>query len=533
MHADPASFWNLPYPSQRMPLLADNVVATSQPLAASAGLRMFARGGNAVDAALATAIALAVVEPCMNGIGADAFAQVWDGRKLHGLNASGRSPAAWTPQHFARYASAPAKGWDSVMVPGAVSAWRMLSERFGRLAFADLFEPAIAYARDGYIVSPTVHRQWQAQVALLSGEPGWREAFAPHGRAPLPGERFVCPGQAATLERIAATKGEDFYRGELAARIAAHARATGGLLTEADLVAHTADWVEPVGVDYRDARLTEIGPNGQGIAALMALGMLRHFDLAGAGRDSALATHLQIEAMKLAFADLHEHVADPAHMRVSAADLLDPDYLAARARLIELERAQVMTHGGPERGGTVYLSCADRDGLMISLIQSNFKGFGSGVVVPGTGIALQNRAFGFSLRPGHPNEVGPNKRVMHTIIPGFLFRGGQPWVSFGVMGGSMQAQGHVQMVTRLTDFHQNPQAASDAPRWRVADDNRGVFVEWNMDPATVDGLRARGHAIAVAPRFDLEFGSAQLVQRAANGYIAASDHRKDGVPMGM
>ena len=533
MHDDPHSFWALPYPSQRMPLLADNVVATSQPLAASAGLRMFARGGNAIDAALATAIALTVVEPCMNGIGSDAFALVWADGCLHGLNASGRSPAGFTPAHFARYASTPAKGWDTVTVPGAVSAWRALSDRFGTLPFADLFEPAIAYASEGYIVSPTVHRQWQAQIGFLSDQPGFREAFAPKGRAPLAGKRFVCPGQADTLTRIAASGGDDFYHGLLAGKIAAHARATGGLITEADLAAHQADWVEPVSMAYRDMRLHEIGPNGQGIAALMALGMLEHFDIRAMGRDSALAQHVQIEAMKLAFADLHAHVADPASMRVSAAQLLDVDYLKSRASLIQLDQAAPARPGTPGTGGTVYISCADRSGLMVSLIQSNFKGFGSGVVVPGTGIALQNRGFGFSLEPGHPNQVGPRKRPKHTIIPGFLTRAGQPLASFGVMGGSMQAQGHVQMCSRLADFGLNPQAASDAPRWRVLDDNQDVAVEWNFSADAVNGLRARGHVVNVAPRFDLEFGSAQIVWRASEGYVAASDHRKDGYPMGM
>ena len=533
MHADPESFWRLPYPSQRMPLLADDVVATSQPLAASAGLRMFARGGNAVDAALATAIALAVVEPCMNGIGGDAFALIWDGSRLHGLNASGRAPAAWHRDYLARHATRPLRGWDTVTVPGAVSAWRALSERFGRLPFADLFEPAIRYARDGYLVSPTVHRQWAAQVPELLDQPGWRDAFAPRGRAPLPGERMVVPGQAETLERIATSRGEDFYRGVLAGRIAAHARATGGLLTEADLAAHQADWVEPVSMAYRDVRLHEIGPNGQGIAALLAAGIVDQFDLRAMGADSALAHHVQIEAMKLAFADLYHHVADPAAMRVSAAELLDPAYLRRRAALIDLERAGAPVHGEPHAGGTVYLCAGDRQGLMISLIQSNFKGFGSGVVVPGTGIALQNRGYGFSLEPGHANEMAPGKRPMHTIIPGFLTRAGQPLAAFGVMGASMQPQGHLQVTSRVADWGCNPQAASDAPRWRVLDDNRRIAVEWNFPAEAVAGLRARGHVVEVAPRFDLEFGSAQMVMKAEQGYLAASDHRKDGVPMGM
>lgn len=529
------SLLDYPYTSQRFPLLAANVVSTSQPLASSAGLQMFARGGNAVDAALATAICLTVVEPCMNGIGGDAFAIVWDGKKLHGLNASGRAPRKWTPEHFKGRDSMPLRGWDSVTVPGTVSAWRALSERFGKLPFEDLFEPALRYAREGWFVSPTVHRQWQAQVEELSPQPGYLQAFAPGGRAPLPGERFICPGQANTLERIAKTGGDDFYHGELAQAIARHAKNTGGVMDEEDLAAHACDWVDPISMKYRDLELHEIGPSGQGIGALMALGMLDNFDLAGSGLDTLQTTHLQIEAMKLAFADMAEYVADVDYMKdVTAAHLLDREYLKRRAKLIDSKRASTPAFGNPHGGGTVYLTAADESGMMISFIQSNFKGFGSGVVVPDTGIALHNRGWGFTLREGHPNQVGPNKRPFHTIIPGFLTRGGQPLMSFGVMGGSMQAQGHVQVASRIADFGQNPQATSDAPRWRVMDDNSSVAVEWNFPPDVIEGLRAMGHKVVVAPRFDTEFGCAQFALRnAKGGYIAASDHRKDGYPVGM
>lgn len=528
------SFWNFPYRSQRVPVLADNVVATSQPLAAAAGLRILARGGNAVDAALATAIALTVVEPCMNGIGGDAFALIWDGNQLHGLNASGRAPRAWTPEAFASYDAMPFKGWDSVTVPGVVSGWRATWERFGTLPFEDLFEPALEYARGGFIVSPTVHRQWQAQIPVLEGQPGFSGSFAPRGRAPLPGERFICPGQADTLDRIARSGGEDFYRGELAARIASHARATGGRIDEADLAAQRADWVDPISMKYRDLTLHEIGPNGQGIGALMALGMLEHWDVQTGDVDSARSTHLQIEAMKLAFADLQAYVGDADAMTsVTASDLLDPAYLAARARAIDPDKASYPGPGKPHSGGTVYLTVADRNGMMVSFIQSNFKGFGSGVVVPGTGIALHNRGWGFTLKPGHPNQIGPGKRPFHTIIPGFLMRGDQPLASFGVMGGSMQAQGHVQMTSRIADFGQNPQAACDAPRWRVLDDNVGVSVESQCDPAMVQALREMGHAVDVAAVDSLEFGGAQIAMRCEHGYAAASDHRKDGYPVGF
>jgi gamma-glutamyltranspeptidase/glutathione hydrolase len=528
------SLLDYPYTSQRFPLLARNVVSTSQPLAASAGLRMLAQGGNAVDAALATAIALTVVEPCMNGIGGDAFALVWHQGKLHGLNASGRAPRAWSPEHFAGRVAMPPRGWGAVTVPGAVSAWRALSERFGALPFARLFEPAIEYAAQGFLVSPTVHRQWQAQVPELLEQPGFREAFAPAGRAPLPGESFTCPGQASTLRRIADSGGEDFYHGELARKIAGHARACGGALDEADLAAHRPEWVEPISMNYRDVCLHEIGPNGQGVAALMALGMLDHLDVRAMGRDSPQAIHVQIEAMKIAFADIHRYVADPdAMVEVTARHLLDQSYLETRARLIDRDRAGNPGPGRPHRGGTVYLTAADQGGTMVSLIQSNYRGFGSGVVVPGTGIALHNRGCGFTLESGHPNQVGPRKRPFHTIIPGFLTRGGEPLMSFGVMGASMQAQGHVQITSRIADFAQNPQASSDAPRWRIMDDNRGVTVEWNMPAEVVDALQKMGHPVKVSPRLDTEFGSAQLAMRVGNGYIAAADHRKDGYPMGF
>jgi gamma-glutamyltranspeptidase/glutathione hydrolase len=368
----------------------------------------------------------------------------------------------------------------------------------------------------------------------LSAQPGYREAFAPKGRAPLPGERFICPGQARTLARIAETKGEAFYHGELAAAIAAHARNTGGLIEEADLAAHKPDWVEPIAMTYRDVTLHEIGPNGQGIGALIALGILDNFNIAADEPDTALTQHIKIEAIKLAIADMSEYVGDPDTMRnVTAAHLLDKTYLHKRATLIDLDRAATCLPGMPLNGGTVYLTAADKNGMMVSFIQSNFKGFGSGVVVPNTGIALQNRAFGFSLKPGHPNQVGPGKRPFHTIIPGFLTRNGQPLMSFGVMGGSMQAQGHVQVTSRIADHGQNPQAASDAPRWRVQDDNATVAVEWNFSKDAIEGLRERGHNVVVADRFDTEFGCAQLAMKVDGGYIAASDHRKDGYPVGI
>jgi gamma-glutamyltranspeptidase / glutathione hydrolase len=525
--------YEFPYPSKRMPVLAKNTVATSQPLAAQAGLKMLLKGGNAVDAALAAAIALTVVEPTGNGIGGDAFAILWDGKELHGLNASGRSPAALTPEHFKGEEAIPLRGWDAVTVPGAVSAWVELHERFGKLPFEALFEPAIHYAREGFLVSPIMAAGWARAPQTFRGFPDFAKAFLPGGRAPRAGEVFKFAAQAETLEKIAATKGEAFYRGELAEKMAAHARASGALLSEEDLAAHQADWVGTISQGYRGVELHEIPPNGQGLAALIALGILERLDLAGYRVDSADSLHLQLEAMKLAFADAHRYIADAEAMDIGVSDLLDPGYLDERAKLIDMKRARDPSHGAPKRGGTVYLAAADEAGMMVSFIQSNYYGFGSGIVVPGTGISLQNRGAGFSLEEGHPNRVAGGKRPFHTIIPGFLMKDGQPLMSFGVMGGPMQPQGHLQMVTRLRDYGQNPQAASDAPRWRVIE-GLNVAVEEGFGNEVLSELESRGHRITQeAPEHSFSYGGAQLVFRLEDGYLAASDHRKDGQAVGF
>ena len=524
--------WNFPYPSQRMPLLAKNVVATSQPLAAQAGLAMLARGGNAVDAGLAAAITLTVVEPTSNGIGSDAFAILWDGQRLVGLNASGRAPAGWTPERFAGKSAMPVLGWDAVTVPGCVSAWVTLSKRYGKLPFEALFEYAIRYARESFMVSPITAASWASQAPALKSFSEFAWTFLPKDRAPHAGERFYCPQQAETLEEIASTKGESFYRGALAERIALASRSDDGAMTEEDLAAHRCDWVDPISVDYRGYELHEIPPNGQGIAALVALGILRHFDVASLPVDSADSVHLQIEAMKLAFADVWANVSDPATMRVTPAEMLDPAYLAGRAKRIDMKRAQQHEAGIPKGGGTVYLTAADERGMMLSFIQSNYMGFGSGVVVPGTGISLQNRGAGFSLQAGHPNQVGPRKRPFQTIIPGFLTRGGEPVMSFGVMGGNMQPQGHLQMVVRLVDYNQNPQSCTDGPRWIVNNDFT-VSVEDALGAGVKEELARRGHALVASDRPMFGFGGAQLIHRLDDGYCAGSDHRKDGCAIGF
>jgi len=526
--------YRFPYPSQRMPVMASNVVATSQPLAAQAGLRMLQLGGNAIDAAIAAAAVLTVVEPTGNGLGSDAFALVWDGQRLHGLNASGRSPRALTPERFAGRESMPYGGWDSVTVPGAVSGWVALHERFGSLPLTTLLSDAIRYAEEGFSVTPIIAHGWAVSQQRFAERADWSSAFAPDGRTPAAGERWRFGAQARTLSRIAETRGEAFYRGELADAIVAHARSEGALLDHHDLASHQADWVEPIATSYRGHELHEIPPNGQGIAALIALGILRHRpDLMDHPIDSAPWLHLQIEAMKLALADAERWVADPDFMtEVASSDLLDDAYLAARAASIDPQRACDPGHGTPPRGGTVYLSAADASGRMISFIQSNYAGFGSGVVVPDTGISLQNRGAGFVLTPGHPNRVGGGKRPFHTIIPAFLTQAGAARCSFGVMGGPMQAQGHVQMTLRMVDHGQNPQTASDAPRWRVGAGRR-VALEAGTPSATLQALATLGHDVsATPPEESFGFGGAQLIWRDGEHYVAGSDHRKDGQAVG-
>ncbi|WP_188914289.1 gamma-glutamyltransferase family protein [Salinarimonas ramus] len=507
------------------------MVATSHPLAAQAGLRMLLAGGNAVDAALAAAMALTVLEPTGNGLGSDAFAILWDGDELHGLNASGRSPAGWSPDRFPNGMAE--RGWESVTVPGAVSAWVALSERFGKLPFADLFGPAITYAEEGHPVAPIIATLWKRAERVLGHQPGFAQHFLPGGRAPAAGEIFRSPDMAASLRAIAESRGEAFYRGALARSIADFARAHGAALDEDDLAAHEADWCGTVHGGYGDLALHEIPPNGQGIAACMALGITRHLGLERYAPDDPDALHLQIEAMKLALADAEAYVADPAAMtEVSAQDLLSEDYLASRAALVDASAAQDFGAGAPKHGGTVYLTAADASGMMVSFIQSNYAGFGSGIVVPGTGISLQNRGLGFVTTQGHPNRVGPRKRPFHTIIPGFLMKNGAPLMSFGVMGGPMQAQGHLQMVLRTQIWGQDPQAAADAPRWRYVS-GRTVAMEDTFGAQTLDALRARGHAVEVeAPDASFGFGGAQLIHRIEGGYAGGSDPRKDGQVVG-
>ena len=532
--------WRAGYPSVRLPVFARNIVATSHPLAAQVGLSLLQRGGNAVDAAIGAAAAMAILEPCSNGLGSDAFCILWDGGKLHGLNASGPAPAAWTLEYFQKKYGAgarqpPMRGWDSVTVPGAVAGWVELSRRFGKLAFGDLLAPAIDIAERGYAVPMVVQEKWAAAVPDLKDLPGFAETFLAAGRAPKVGERFVFSGAARALEKIAQTRGTALYGGEIAAAAAGHAAKHGGAMRVEDFAAFSPEWVEPIGMEVYGHRLHQIPPNGQGIAALIALGILEHVDVAAHAVDSAASQHLQIEAMKLGFADTYAHVADPIAMRRTVEEMLDPRYLKKRAALIDPQRAQVFGEGHADKGGTIYLTAADERGMMVSFIQSNYMGFGSGIVVPQWGLSLQNRGHAFSLDAASPNCVAPRKRPFHTIIPGFLTKDGLPQMSFGVMGGNMQPQGHLQTLVRMLLYRQQPQAACDAPRWRF---NQGlsINVEATMPSATTLKLHELDHQIEVIHDSYQDFGAGQFIWRlgdpAVEGYVAASDPRRDGQAAG-
>ena len=533
-----------PYTSTRLPVFARNIVSTSHPLAAQAGLRILWQGGNAVDAAIAAAAVLTIVEPVSCGLGSDAFCILWDGKALHGLNASGRAPQAWTPEYFQNkygdYAMQPPKrGIDSVTVPGAVASWVAMSERFGKLPFADLLQSAIEIAERGYLLSVVVQEKWAAAVEELRGQPGFADHLLPWGRAPQVGELFQFPAAARGLRAIANTKGQAFYGGEIAHALEKFSNTHGGSLKASDFAAYQAEWVTPIAQNYRGHTLHEIPPNGQGIAALITLGILGNFDLAALALDGVDSQHLQIEAMKLAFADVYRYVADAQSMEVTAQQMLDPLYLKQRAGLIDMKKAQDFKAGNPAKGGTIYLTAADENGMMVSFIQSNYMGFGSGCVEPHYGISLQNRGHAFAVRAGGHNPanlVAPGKRPFHTIIPAFLTKDGQPVMSYGVMGANMQPQGHVQTLVRMLDYQQNPQAACDAPRWRY---NEGLVinVESAMDPQTVKGLQALGHQMEVIKDSYQDFGSGQFIWRMGDpkvqGYVAASDSRRDGLVAGF
>lgn len=539
--------WNNSYPSTRIPVFARNIATTSHPLASQAGLQMMRLGGNAVDAAIAMAAMLIVVEPVSNGLGSDMFAIVWDGEKLHGLNASGVAPSAWSPTYFEKkygtdvkgFANHPKRGWDSVTVPGAIAGWLSLHEKFGSLSLEAILQPAIDIAERGHAVAPIVAHKWAAAIPEVGNGIGFKEVFMPHGRAPHVGEIFKAPGIANTYRHLCRNGLKDFYEGEIAHAIVEHAKNYGGSLSALDLGNYQADWVDLISMNYRGFDIHEIPPNGQGIGALIALGIVENFDMSQFPVDSALSQHIQIEAMKLAFADVYAYVADSKSMRIKPSEMLDPEYLRSRAKLINLNKASFPAAGMPSSGGTVYLTSADESGMMVSFIQSNYMGFGSGVVVPEYSISLQNRGFGFSMDPNSANVVAGGKRPFHTIIPAFMTKklDGKtvPKMSFGVMGGDMQPQGHLQTVVRTLDYQQQLQAACDAPRWKVNHDFT-LDIESTFSSKVADQLSQLGHQIKSIEDPYMDFGSGQFIARLSNdqedGYIAASDSRRDGLVAG-
>ena len=525
------------YPSQRYPIYArGGMVNCSSPLASAAGLSVLQNGGSAADAAVAAAAALTVVEPTANGIGSDSFALIWSekDRHLYGLNSSGPAPLLADAETILaegrdEHGKMPLHGWTPVTVPGAPKAWAELNRRFGRLPLAADLAPAVSYAREGYPCAPNLAQMW-ARAAEEYGKSlkgpafrAWFRTFAPEGKGPETGDLIRLPDHAATLEAIGETGAESFYRGEIAAKIDAESRKYGGFLRLEDLAAFEALWVDPIRVGYRGYEVCEIPPNGQGIVALMALNILKEFEFPE--KDSAETCHRQLEAMKMAFADAFHYVTDPGHMTIDFHRLLDPAYGALRAREMT-DRAQVWSHAVPPMSGTVYLCCADGEGNMVSFIQSNYMGFGSGIVVDGTGIALQNRGADFSLNPADLNVLKPGKRSYHTIIPGFLMKDGLPVGPFGVMGAYMQPQGHVQVVMNTVDFHLNPQQALDAPRWQWMRDGR-VTVEKRFDPKLMEALRQRGHDVRYDPDASI-FGRGQMIVRLPNGVlVGGTESRTD------
>jgi gamma-glutamyltranspeptidase/glutathione hydrolase len=521
--------------SGRSTVYAPNgVAATSQPLATTTALAILHDGGNAIDAAVAAAAVLNVTEPHMTGMGGDMFAILWSAEegRLVGLDASGKSGskidvAALVAEGLDRV---PSSGARAVTVPGALSGWSALVKTYGSMSLAEVLAPAIRIAEEGFPVTPIIAQDWSRQVEKLRRNEGAAGTFLIDGEAPKAGDWFSNPDLAQTFRRVARDGPGVFYGGELGAEIVAGLDVLGGYLTLEDLANHEVRWVEPLSVDYRGYTLWELPPAGQGIAALQMLKMLEGFDFSGMQHNSAEYLHTLIEAKKLAHADLARYVADPDHMEVQPEALLDPAYLAARAALIDPTRAADRPDPGRlmTDSETIYLTVADRFGNQISFINSVYDYFGSGVVVPGTGLMLQNRGAGFVMDEGHPNRIAPNKRPLHTIIPAFVTRDGQPWMSYGVMGGSMQPQGHVQVLMNMLEFGMDPQEAIDAARFRHFS-GTSVAIE-NLDPGVADELEALGHHLR-SP-FGVAFGGGQAILRLARGWAAASDPRKDGMAAG-
>ncbi len=530
-----------PFNSRRSNVIARNgLVATSQPLAAQAGLDILKAGGNAVDAAIATVATLCVVEPTSTGIGGDAFAFIWwaDDQKLYGINASGPAPAGLTADWIRAqgHLRMPDRGPITVTVPGSLRGWQLAGERFGRFGLDTLLERPIAYASDGFPVSERIARAWAAQTTLFEHYPDSQRCWLPSGRAPYAGELFQNPEFAATLKILAEQGYDAFYQGEIGRQIADCVQLAGGKLAREDLANYQAEWVDAISLDYRNGfAFHEIPPNGQGLTALLALNIVRGFDLQRYSYGSVDYMHLLIEAMKLAFADASAYIGDPRHAGIPVEGLLSESYTNTRRALVSPSEAGRPSAGRPPGpGDTVYLTVADGDGNMVSWIQSLYMGFGSGLTAGTTGVQLQNRGANFVLQNGHPNQAGPGKRSYHTIIPGFITRHGRAWSSFGVMGGFMQPQGHLQVGANLVDFEMDPQAALDAPRFNWIRDKQ-VALEPAISGAVYDGLIQRGHELMpkdAAARY--YYGGGQVIVRdPENGIlIGGSDPRKDGAAAG-
>ncbi len=510
------------------------VAATSQPLATAAALRILQDGGNAVDAAVAAAAVLNVTEPHMTGMGGDMFALLWSAAegRLIGLDASGRSGSkldvdALVAEGLERV---PGSGPRSVTVPGALSGWSALLDAYGTISLADALAPAIRIAEEGFPVTPIIAQDWEGSVEGLREDPGSAATFLIDGRAPKPGQWFRNPDLARTFRLVADEGPEVFYGGALGKVFVDGLAELGGYLTLDDLESHEVRWVEPLSIDYKEYTLHELPPAGQGVAALQMLKMLEGYDLQAMGHNTGPYLHALIEAKKLAHADLDRYIADPDHMDVRPQALLDPAYLRARASLIDPGRAAERPEPGhlTTDSETIYLTVADRDGNMISFINSIFGYFGARVVIPGTGVMLQNRGAGFTMEEGHPNRIAPDKRPLHTIIPAFATRNGEPWLAFGVMGGSMQPQGHVQVLLNMIEFGMDPQEAIDAARFRHLS-GVSVAIE-NLDPAVAAELEALGHELR--DPLDVAFGGGQAILRLPRGWAAGSDPRKDGMAAG-
>ncbi|WP_432357573.1 gamma-glutamyltransferase family protein [Sporosarcina sp. UB5] len=522
-----------PTPTTRHTVFArKGMVATSQPLAAQAGIEVMQKGGNAVDAAIATAAALTVVEPTTNGIGGDAFAIVWMKNKLYGLNASGPAPEAMTLDAMkeAGHEKIPTYGFTPITVPGVPAAWAELAKRFGKLPLIESLAPAISYAEEGYPLTPILGKYWRIAYnkfkSLNSAEfDEWFNVFAPGGRAPEIGEMWKSRDLAKTLRSIGETNADSFYKGELAEKIDAHIAENNGYLRKIDLENYKVEWVNPISTNYKGYDVWEIPPNGQGIVTLMALNI--YSEMNAAVPNDVKSLHEQIEAMKLAFIDGKAFITEEKDMPIDVEQLLSKEYAKKRAAEIT-ERASIPEPYELPKGGTIYLATADEEGNMVSFIQSNYMGFGSGIVVPGTGIALQNRGVDFSLDPTHPNVLKPGKRSYNTIIPGFLTKDGQAVGPFGIMGGFMQPQGHFQVVVNTVDYHLNPQATLDAPRWQWMEGNR-VHVEPNFPNHLAQALTRLGHQIV--PTLDGgPFGRGQIIWRdPETGVLAGgTEARTDG-----